>query len=151
MGMRQRRGFSLIELLVVIFILGVGLASISALFVSGIVSSRKAQRISTANNMARQQMERLRSGGFSACVADDWAFPSARGYTVVTGNADGTGQVTFPVPQLPSGAGTIDIAYYDSGVGIYPNLKDITITIDWAGGTPMEGTIVLRNFLANHP
>ena len=40
---RARRGFSLIELLLAIFILGVGVISISAVFPAGIVQQRRAQ------------------------------------------------------------------------------------------------------------
>lgn len=151
MGTGKRRGLTLIELLAVIFLLGVGLASISALFVAGIVSSKKAQRMGVATNVARKQMERIRGGGYASCIVDPEVFTEADGYTIVRDNGDGTGEVSFPVPELPGGEGKVEIAYYDSGAGIYPNLKDVKVTVSWAGGTPMQGTTALHTYIANHP
>ncbi|MFB3880220.1 MAG: prepilin-type N-terminal cleavage/methylation domain-containing protein [Armatimonadota bacterium] len=152
--MRQRRtraGFTLVELLAVIFILAVGLTSVSALFIAGLVSSRKAERLSAATNAVRQEVERLRSAGFSGCVVDPDIFQSADGYTINQQNSDGTGQIGFSVPELPGGTGTIDIAYYTGAAGVYPNLKDVTITVSWTGGRPTGGTTVFEELIANRP
>jgi prepilin-type N-terminal cleavage/methylation domain-containing protein len=147
----KARGFSLIELLVVVFILAVGLTSVSALFVAGTISTRKAQRISTATNAALQQLERIRSAGFSGCVADADVFTTEDGYTILEQNPDMTGQIGFAISDLPSGQGTIDIAFYTSGAGVYPNLKDVTVTVTWAGGAGTGGTTRLQTFVANRP
>ncbi len=148
---RSIRGFSLIELLAVVFILGVGLASVSMLFVAGTISSSKSRRMNTAVDSAQRQMERLRSAGFSGCIIDEDVFSATNGYTIVTQNPDATGQVSFNVSNLPNGYGTIDIADYDSGAGIYPNLKDVTVTVTWTGGGPTAGRTVLRTLIANRP
>src|SRR4030065_1282086 len=87
--------------------------------------------MNSATNSVEQQLERLRSAGFSGCSVDPEIFQSADGYAIVQQNDDGTGRVGFTVPELPNGQGTIDIAYYDTGSGTYPNLKDITITVAW--------------------
>ncbi len=147
----RARGFTLIELLAVVFILAVGLTCVSALFVAGLVSGRKAERLSASSNAVQQQMERLRSAGFSGCVVDPDIFKSSEGYTITQQNDDGTGQVTFTVPELPNGQGTIDIAFYDTGTGTYPNLKDVTVTVTWTGGKPTGGTTVFRTLVANRP
>ncbi len=147
----KARGFSLIELLVVVFILAVGLTSVSALFVAGTISTRKAQRISAATNAALQQLERLRSAGFAGCIADPEVFTTESGYTILQQNPDMTGQVGFAVPDLPNGQGTIDIAYYASGAGTYPNLKDVTVTVTWTGGAGTGGTTRLQTLISNRP
>ena len=147
----KARGFSLIELLVVIFILAVGLTSVSALFVAGTISTRKAQRISAGTNAALQQLERLRSAGFAGCIADPEVFTPENGYTILEQNEDMTGQVGFAVPDLPNGQGVIDIAYYASGTGTYPNLKDVTITVTWTGGAGTGGTTRLQSLISNRP
>lgn len=150
--MRSRaRGFTLIEMLAVVFILAVGLTCVSALFVAGLVSSRKAERLSAATNAVQQQMERLRSAGFSGCVVDPDIFKSSDGYTINQQNDDGSGQIGFAVPDLPNGQGTVDIAFYDTGSGTYPNLKDVTVTVTWTGGKPTGGTTVFRTLIANRP
>ena len=148
---RKTKGFSLVELLAAVFILGVGLTSVSTLFVAGLISSRKAQRISGAVNATQQQMERLRSAGFSGCAADPDIFKSEDGYSILEQHADLTGRIGFGVPDLPNGQGVIDIELYDSGAGVYPNLKDVTVTVTWSGGGPTSGTTVLQTLIANRP
>ena len=148
---RHNRGFSLIELIVVIFILAIGLASVSMLFVAGVISSTKFRRMNTAVEAAQRQMERLRSAGFSGCIVDDDVFTSADGYGIIEELSDKTGQIAFPVSGLSNGQGVIDIRHYHGATGYYPNLKDITITVSWIGGGPTAGNTVLRAFIANRP
>jgi prepilin-type N-terminal cleavage/methylation domain-containing protein len=148
---RRARGFTLIEVMAVVFILAVGLTSVSALFIAGLVSGRKAERISAASNAVQQQMERLRSAGFAGCVADADIFTSAEGYSIIENHGDGTGRIGFSVPELPNGSGVISIEFYDSGSGVYPNLKDVTITLTWTGGKPTGGTTVFETLIANRP
>ena len=147
----RSRGFSLIELMAVIFILGIGLASVSMLFVAGVISSSKFHRMNTAVTAAQQQMERLRSAGFSGCIVDDEVFAPADGYTILEENSDRTGRIGFPVSRLPNGQGVIDIRYYLGAAGYYPNLKDITVSVTWTGGGPTGGSTVLRTYIANRP
>jgi hypothetical protein len=137
--------------MVVIFILAVGLTSVSALFIAGLVSTRKAQHINAALNAAQQEMEKLQSSGFSGCVADPEIFTPARGYTIIQQYADMTGSIGFTPADLPSGQGVIDIAFYDSGSGVYPNLKDLTVTVTWTGAGLTGGTTVLHALIANRP
>jgi prepilin-type N-terminal cleavage/methylation domain-containing protein len=152
MGMRKRReGFTLIELLAVVFILAVGLISVSALFVAGIISSRKAERLGAATNAVQQQLERLRSTGFSGCVVDTEIFKSEDGYTILQQNSDGTGRIGFMIPDLPEGQGEIEFAFYDTGAGVLPNLKEVTITATWAGGATTGGTTTVQTLIANRP
>jgi type II secretory pathway pseudopilin PulG len=138
-------------MLAVVFILAVGLTCVSALFVAGLVSGRKAERLSAATNAVQQQVERLRSAGFSGCSVDPDIFRSSDGYTIVQQNDDSTGQISFAVADLPNGQGTIDIAFYDTGSGTYPNLKDLTVTVTWTGGKPTGGTTTFRTLVANRP
>jgi hypothetical protein len=34
---------------------------------------------------------------------------------------------------------------------VYPNLKDVTVTVMWAGGAGTGGTTLLQTFVANRP
>ena len=58
---KARRGFSLIELLLAIFILGVGIISISAVFPAGIVQQRKTQDDVLGPVIAEAAMSTIRS------------------------------------------------------------------------------------------
>lgn len=146
-----RRGFSLIELLAVILILALGLSAIAVLFTGAIVSNIKARRLNLAAEHAQQEMEKLRSGGFAAAVVDAEVFPSSKGYVILEQNPDRTGRVGFPVSDLPAGQGIIDIRYYVSPQGLYPNLKVVTVLAAWRGGSPTGGRVRLQTMLANHP
>jgi prepilin-type N-terminal cleavage/methylation domain-containing protein len=145
------RGFTLIEVMAVVFILAVGLTAVSALFIAGLVSSRKAERLNAGTHAVQQQIERIRSAGFAGCSVDPDIFSSDEGYSIIEQHEDLTGQIGFSVPDLPDGIGTIDIAFYNPGSGAYPNLKDITITVSWMGGKPTRGTTVFRTLIANRP
>lgn len=148
---RKSSGFTLIEMLAVVFILAVGLTSVSALFIAGIVSTRKAKRVSAGANAVQQQLERLRSAGFSGCTVDPEIFESDDGYTILEQNADGTGVVGFTIQDLPNGQGTIDIQFYTGGSGTYPNLKQVTIAATWSGGATTAGSTTLQTLIANRP
>lgn len=151
-GMRKScQGFSLIELLASVVILGLALTAISVLFVGGIVSNQKALRISRATYLAQLEMERLRSAGYAGAVVDPLFFPSAKGYSILQQNENLTGTVGFTVTDLPQGQGTIDIDYFHAPTGYYPNLKTITATVTWQGGKPTRGRVVVQSLLANRP
>jgi len=148
---RRVRGFSLIELLAVVLLLGIGLASVSLLFTAGVISSTKSRRLNSAVQAAQREMERIRSAGFSGCIVDSEVFTSEAGYTILEQQADKTGRIGFSVASLPDGQGEIEIRSYDSGAGYYPNLKDITITVTWTGGGVTAGRTVLHTLVANRP
>jgi len=145
------RGFSLIELLIVIAILAIGLSAIAILFTGGVVSNIKARRLNTASERAQQEMEKLRSGGFSSAIVDPEVFPASRGYTIVEQNPDRTGRIAFAVPELPGSQGNIEIRHYVGPEGLYPNLKGVTISVSWQGGSTTPGNVAFQSMLANHP
>lgn len=148
---RRARGFTLIELLAAVFVLAIGLTSVSTLFVAGINSNHKAERLSLAVNAAQRELERLHSAGFSGCIVDAEVFGSDEGYTIITQNSDKTGQVGFSIPDEPLMTGVIDIAYYTGSTGIYPNLKNVTVTVTSTGGGLTAGTTVMNTLIANRP
>lgn len=149
--MRGRGGFSLLELLVVVVLLGVGLVGLSGVFVSALVSDMKGERLATATYQAQHELERIRGAEFGNALVDPSIFPSSEGYTIIQQQANKTGVVGFSVPGLPGGTGRITISYYQSPVGIYPNLKDIRVTVTWGGGRQTQSNVALSTLLGNRP
>jgi len=149
--MARRSGFTLIELLVTIVILAIGLVALSTLFVAGIISDIKAERISEASNRVRQELERLRSAGYSGALIDADVFKPADGYAIIESHPDLTGRASFTEPALPASSGVVEIRYYDSGAGIYPNLKRVSATLSWGGGRRTQGAVYASTLLANRP
>jgi prepilin-type N-terminal cleavage/methylation domain-containing protein len=151
MRTKRRSGFTLIELLVTIVILVVGLVALSTLFVAGIISDLKAERIQIATNRVRQELERMRSAGYSGTLIDADVFKPADGYSIVEQHPDLTGRVSFADSRLPSSSGTLEIRFYDAGAGIYPNLKRISVSLAWGGGKRTQGTVYASTLIANRP
>jgi prepilin-type N-terminal cleavage/methylation domain-containing protein len=148
---RRAQGFTLVELIVAIFLLAVGLIGVAGLFMSGLISSRKAEQLTTAVNAGEQEIERLRSAGFSGCIVDADVFKASDGYTILEQYEDKTGQIEFAVPGLDNGQGIIAIDFYNSPSGYYPNLKEVTVTVTWTKGSAIGGTALLKTFVANRP
>jgi prepilin-type N-terminal cleavage/methylation domain-containing protein len=151
MMVNRRSGFTLIELLVTVVLLSVGLVALSSLFVVGIISDMKAERVQIATNRVRQELERMRSAGYSGALIDPEVFKPADGYTITESHADLTGIASFSEPLLPDSAGAVEIRYYDSGAGIYPNLKSVSVSLSWRGGRRTQGAVCASTLLANRP
>jgi len=61
MKTKRDRGFSLIEVLVGLFLVAVAVLGLAQLFLMAVANNRNADRIATATNLAQQQVEWLRS------------------------------------------------------------------------------------------
>lgn len=61
MKTKKKSGFSLIEVLVGLFLVAVAVLGLAQLFLLAVANNHKADRVSTATNLAQQQIERLRS------------------------------------------------------------------------------------------
>jgi prepilin-type N-terminal cleavage/methylation domain-containing protein len=146
-----RSGFTLIELLVTTVLLALGLVALSSLFVAGIVSDMKAERIQIATNRMRQELERMRSAGYSGALIDATVFKPGDGYAITESHTDLTGVASFTEPSLPSGTGTVEIRFYNPGTGIYPNLKRVSVQLSWGGGRRTQGSVYACTLLANRP
>ena len=73
----RARGFSLIELVVALGLLGVGLVGVVRLFPVGLRASKRSEVISKATLLAQQQLEEIKTFGFDALTATPPPFPLA--------------------------------------------------------------------------
>jgi len=150
--MRNNKGLSLIELLMVSLLLGIGLVGVGGMFTSGVISNRKAANITVAANRAAQEMERLRDAGFLGAVVDYDHFPYPRYYVI------SPTQVYFSVDELKNGTGYIfldmdpEAQVIDPSTGLYVgNLKRVRIVITWGGAETVSGRYSVSTLLANRP
>src|SRR5690348_4220915 len=64
----RRRGASIIEVLIAISIMGVCIAALTTLFLFSFNLSRNSDERSTGYNIARRELERIRSEGFKNTI-----------------------------------------------------------------------------------
>jgi len=137
---QNQRGFSLIEVLVAIFILSVGLLSVAALQIIGLKNTHSASLHSQATTSASDIIDRMRinhdsalAGGYNIAIGT-----SAPGGSTIAANDLG-GWKTNLDTGLPSGDGGIDCSTV-SGLCV------VTVQWDDSGGTAgsTAAQIVLR-------
>lgn len=114
--MRQReRGFSLIELVVALGLLGVGLIGVVRLFPVGLRASKRSEVISKATLLAQQQLEEVKTFGFDALIATPPPFPLA--------GASGNYRWTVTIHD-------VEVA----GVPASNELRAVTVNVSWPEG-----------------
>ncbi len=117
---RSQRGFTLIECIVSIGILGLGLVAVSGGLTAALISNRKASHSELATAVAQDTIEEMRSRGFGAI--DLVEFPASS-----------------PVDGLSGGVRTVEIA---DAYGSNPRLKKVTVIVSWR--TPGNHTASVR-------
>ncbi|MBU6490898.1 prepilin-type N-terminal cleavage/methylation domain-containing protein [Patescibacteria group bacterium] len=108
--MRTSRGFSLIEVIVSIFIVGIMLLLLQAIIYSGVlVRTSKSQGIALA--IARNELESLRAGGYAALPSSGSfsdsllsSLPNATTTLIVKAYNEKTKQVTANVIWMDAGS-----------------------------------------------
>jgi len=113
-------GFSLIECLVAILILGIGVVGVAGMFTYASVSERKASFMAQAREVSDDVLEDLRVNGYA-------------GFNGVSGSR------TIATPGLPRSHGVVAWQPYPSGGGD-TGLKLVAINIDWQWSKATSGT-----------
>lgn len=128
--MRMSRGFTLIEVIISIFIVGVMLLLLDAVIRSGtLVNTSKHQGVALA--IARSELEQVRAGGYDALPASgsfsdsllDTLPPAATATVTVDSYSAKTKQVTVVVEWLDPGlsaSSTVSLATLITQVGGLP-------------------------------
>jgi len=119
----KRRGFTLLEMMLVIILLGVGIFPLMQLFSSSVVQSSGTTKNNLAIHLAQQKIEQIKNISFSAIESTSEAVGSIQGY------------VDFSREAVVS--------------EVSPNLKDITVTVYWGSGAS-SGSFSVRTYIANY-
>lgn len=117
----QKRGFTLIEVTVAIFVVGVMMIA-SASLLNGVPANRLSRDQSIALVIAQNQIEALRAGGYAALP--------------VSGSFSDTG-----LASLTSGAGTVTVAEYDS------KTRRVDVTVSWAAADASAHEVTLTTLV----
>ncbi len=117
---RNQQGFTIVELLVAIMIIGVVTASISSLFISINTLQRKTSRIDSATRAAQREVETLRNDNYSELVAGQ--------------NIDFTNQLPTNLPADRNGTVAVSEPSAD--------LKRVDVTVTYTDGGKQEKVVL---------
>jgi len=148
-GMRKRKGLSLIEVMITIFILAVVCLSLISVFIYGFNLLSRTKQTALATQIAQFEVERYRNMAF-----DEIPIQAATTQTFETlYSADPQSPYKFMFnsdnePYLMNGQETITIQD-GTTINMDDNIKKLTVTIEWdyrtmriAGGNPMRKDVV---------
>jgi len=116
---RSRCGFTLVECLVTIILLGVGVVGVASMFVYANMSERKAAYADLARDVAEQTLENVR----------------AQGYGVFT---QPSGTTTVPTPGLPRSTCVMAWQPYPDAAS-EQGLKLVALNLTWNWAGPSSG------------
>ena len=121
--MDRRKGFTLIEVMLTVFVLALTALIFAAVFPTSQISRMKAAYMSYAVSIARQKIEEQKSAGYAGILV---------------------GTITSPVDELPSGIETITITQYAT------NIKEVKVKITWSGYRKVGGKVSLATLISDH-
>ncbi len=109
----NNQGFTLVELLVTVVILGLAIVSIGGLYYSLQIAQSQTEHLDIANRAASTEIENLRNSGYSSLVPGDTIdFSSSLPSSLPQGR---TGTVTITEPQSGLRRVDVTISYKDFG------------------------------------
>jgi prepilin-type N-terminal cleavage/methylation domain-containing protein len=121
---RRKSGFTLVEIMLVVFVLALTAMMFAATFPTSQISRIKAAHMSYAVSLARQKIEETRSAGYSGVLV--------------------TEPVETPLAELPGGTQRVVVTQYAS------NVKAIEVTITWSGYRKVGGSTTLVTLISDH-
>lgn len=156
--MRQPRhlegGFTLLEILITIFILGAVSISLISVFVYGFNLQAKTKQTALATQVAQFEIEKYRNMDFANIPIQDSIAGTKTFQDLFNDNAGEGGPYNFMfkkdggvfIPYLRNGRETIVIVNGDT-IGMDENIKRMTVTVEWdyrtrTGDNPMRKDVV---------
>jgi prepilin-type N-terminal cleavage/methylation domain-containing protein len=125
--MKCERGFTLIECLVCIVILGIGLVGVVGCLTAALLSNQKASRTQLAAALVQDTIEDMRSRGLGSITYDE--FPA-----------------TSQVADLPQGTQTIQIT---DAYGGDPRLKRVAVEVSWRSTNASTARVRMETVVSN--
>ncbi|HUV04887.1 MAG TPA: type II secretion system protein [Armatimonadota bacterium] len=122
---RRSSGFTLVEVLLVVFMLALTALMFAATFPTSQISRIKATHMSYALSLAQQKVEEIKSAGY--------------GNIQITPTP-----VTSSLADIPSGTQTVTVTQYEA------NIKKISVSIVWSGYRQVGGTVDLVTLISDH-
>ena len=110
--MHKKNGFTLIEILIALLILGIGLVSVLAYLPVALDASKKAADLTTAALIAKKYVEEIKSASFDDISAAD-AYDTSGVYMADTDFTDFSYMITVSNPGVS-------------------NTKDVAVTVRWS-------------------
>ena len=117
-------GFTLVEVLLAVFILAITALIFVACFPTSQISRIKAAHMTYAVSLAQQKLEEIRSAGYAGLIISD--------------------PVDTPLEELPGGNQRITITQFSV------NIKKIEVTITWGGYRKVGGSTTLVTLISDH-
>jgi prepilin-type N-terminal cleavage/methylation domain-containing protein len=146
--MGKRKGFSLIEVLFAVFLMGVCAAIVAACMPVANNSRARADLNNKATSMAQKQLEAIRGLGYANATAEQlYAKGLLDSATAIEGDtytftAVDTGVLDSPAYILPEGEGFVTITQPDT------DLRQIVVEVKWVD-RGKEKTVQIGTMVAN--
>jgi prepilin-type N-terminal cleavage/methylation domain-containing protein len=141
--MKNRPGFSLIELMIAVLLFTLGVTAFASLFPASMRMRSKSENVTRATTLAQQKIEQLRARPYadlnyttlqSANLID--ASPTTSPFTFT--------QVDNLASQLPEAAGTLTLTDVDPD-----HLKQVDVTVTWGGIVQNGNSVTVSTQIAN--
>lgn len=139
---KDKRGFTLLEIIFALAILTIGLVGVLALFPTGLRASKRGSDFTTATFLAQQMLEQIKRGGFTYATLDTNS-PTNQWCADERESTDPPFENAFAPPD-----DGFAFSVVQSGIGI-SNLNQVTCEIYWVdrGAVRSEQFIT---YLANY-
>lgn len=142
----RRRGFTLVELLVSVLILGMAMVSLGQLYIASNLTAQKARYLSLATQRAGAEMEKAEDLGILSLQNG----PNSASYDTASYsyNSDNKG-VTFTTNEPPNGQGSVTWVNWPPNTAGNSNLLKVDVILTWhAAGIP-SSQVHLTTLLTN--
>ncbi|MHB1000978.1 MAG: type II secretion system protein [Armatimonadota bacterium] len=120
----NKNGFTLIEVMLTIFLLALSAMMVAAIYPTAQISRQKAVHMTFAMNLAKLEIEQKISAGYA--------------------NVTPSSPITSAELNLPNSTKTITISQYA------PNIRKVEVSITWDGYRMIGGSVTLATFISDH-